>query len=170
MSIFLHLCETHNAFSAARVIAAVLLLVFCKLCLESFEIVNRYSWFWMSLTMVDRGSEFSFFRCIHVKIDIRIDIFISIKPTASKFGKQVYLEELTQMNLFLQILVTSSNQDHLTNWKHYIPTINVTMATKLGRMYRDGLLPIKPHDALITWSCEIKWQNKTIIFLLPRFQ
>ena len=71
---------------------------------------------------------------------------------ASKFGKQVYLEELIQMNLFLQILATSSNQDHLTNSKHYIFTINVTMATKLGRMYGDGLLPINPHDALITWS------------------
>ena len=149
MSIFLHLCETHNAFSAARVIAAVLLLVFCKLCLE----LRNCKSIFLILNVSHYGGSRQ---------------WVQLFPMHS--CKQVYLEELTQMNLFLQILVTSSNQDHLTNWKHYIPTINVTMATKLGRMYRDGLLPIKPHDALITWSCEIKWQNKTIIFLLPRFQ
>ena len=66
---------------------------------------------------------------------------------ATKFGKQVYLEELTQMNLFKKMLVTSSTQDYLTNSKHYISTISVTMATKLGKMYLDGLLPIKSRDA-----------------------
>ena len=33
----------------------------------------------------------------------------------------------------------------------------------------DGLLPIKPHDPSITWSCEITWQTKTIISPLPQF-
>ena len=31
------------------------------------------------------------------------------------------------------------------------------MATKLGRMvtYFDGIIPIKSHDPVITWSCDI---------------
>ena len=48
---------------------------------------------------------------------------------------------------------------------HYISTIRVSMFTKLGRMviYLDGLVPITTHDCLITWSCKITWQTKTII-------
>ena len=34
--------------------------------------------------------------------------------------------------------------------------------------YLDGLLPIKSHDPLITWSCKITWQIKFFIFLLPK--
>ena len=42
---------------------------------------------------------------------------------------------------------------------------SITMTTKLGRMvaHLDGLLPIKSHDSLMTWSCDITWQAKTII-------
>ena len=36
--------------------------------------------------MADRDAEFSFFQGIHVRIDIRIDTFISIKPMITKFG------------------------------------------------------------------------------------
>ena len=38
------------------------------------------------------------------------------------------------------------------------------MSTKLENMlaYLDGLLPIKSHDPFIIWSCEMKWQTKTI--------
>ena len=45
------------------------------------------------------------------------------------------------------------------------------MTTKLGRMmtYLDEILPIKSNDPLITWSCEITWQSKTIIPTLPQF-
>ena len=52
-----------------------------------------------------------------------------------------------------QVLVTLLLQDHVTNLKH-ISTTKVSFATKLGRMvtYLDWLLPIKPHDPLITWS------------------
>ena len=42
------------------------------------------------------------------------------------------------------------------------------MVTKLGRMLTDhkGLQPIKSHDPLITWSCEITWQIEIISLLL----
>ena len=49
--------------------------------------------------MADRGEEFSFFQDIHVRIDIRIDISISIRPMTTKFGKQLHLQDLTQMRL-----------------------------------------------------------------------
>ena len=41
--------------------------------------------------------------------------------------------------------------------KKHISSDRVLMATKLGRIvpYVDELLPIKSHDPLITWSCEI---------------
>ena len=45
--------------------------------------------------MADRGGEFRFFQGIHVRIDIRIDISISIRPMTNKFDKQIHLRELT---------------------------------------------------------------------------
>lgn len=44
------------------------------------------------------------------------------------------------------------------------------MATKLGGVvtYHEKLLPIKPHDTLITWSWKIRRQSKIIISPLPR--
>ena len=36
--------------------------------------------------MPDRGGEFSFFQCIHVRIDMRIDIPIHIKPMTISGG------------------------------------------------------------------------------------
>ena len=56
--------------------------------------------------MVDRGGEFSFFQGIHVRIDIKTDISISIRPMITKFGKQVHLQDLTQMKVNRQVLVT----------------------------------------------------------------
>ena len=49
--------------------------------------------------------------------------------------------------------ITSRSRDKL---KH-ISTTTVPMTTKLDRMvaYLDGLLPIKSHDPLLAWSCEI---------------
>ena len=48
-------------------------------------------------------------------------------------------------------------QGHVTNENHYIFTTRVPTATKLGGMvtYLDRLLRLKPHDSLITWSCEV---------------
>ena len=79
-------------------------------------------------------------------------IFISIRSVITKFGKQVHLQDLTQMRLIKQMLVTSLWQDYVTNWNHFISTTRGTMATKLGRMITnfDGLLPIKLHDPSIT--------------------
>ena len=44
------------------------------------------------------------------------------------------------------------------------------MATKPGWMiiYPDGLLQIKSHKSLITWSCKIMWQTKTITPPIPQ--
>ena len=52
--------------------------------------------------MADGGGEFRFFQGIHVRIDIRIDISISIRPMTNKYDKQVHLQELTQMRLIMK--------------------------------------------------------------------
>ena len=65
--------------------------------------------------MVDLGGKFSFLWGMNVRIDIRIDISISIRPMTTKFNNQVHLEELTQVRLMKQVLKTSSSQDHVTN-------------------------------------------------------
>ena len=65
--------------------------------------------------MVHLSGEFNFFQGIHERIDIRIDISISIKPMTTKFVKQVHLQDLTQMRLMNQMLVISLPQDHVTN-------------------------------------------------------
>ena len=97
--------------------------------------VNRYSWFWKFLNMVDRVGESSFFRGLHVRSDIRIDISVSIKfmTTNLLLGKQVHLRELTKLRLIKKILMTSSRQDHVTNKNHYISTTTMTMVTKIDR-------------------------------------
>ena len=58
--------------------------------------------------MGDRGGEFSIFmQFIHVRFDIRIGIFISIRLMITKFGKQVHLQDLIQMRLIKLVLVRS---------------------------------------------------------------
>ena len=46
--------------------------------------------------MADQGSNFSLFQDMHLRINVRIGISISIKPMITKYGKQVHLQELTQ--------------------------------------------------------------------------
>ena len=65
--------------------------------------------------MADQGGELSFFQGSHVRIDIRVDISISIRPMITTFGKQVYLYDLTRMRQIRLVLVTSSRQDHVRN-------------------------------------------------------
>ena len=65
--------------------------------------------------MADRRGEFSFFRFIHVRNDIIIDISVSIRPMITKFGKQAHLEKLPQKVLIKKVLVTSSCKDHVTS-------------------------------------------------------
>ena len=84
--------------------------------------------------MADRsGTQFSIFQDIYVRFDIRIDMSMSIRPVITKFGKQVHLQDLTQMRIIKKILVTPLRQDHVKNWKH-ISTIRVSMVAKLGWM------------------------------------
>ena len=45
------------------------------------------------------GGELSFFQSIHVGIDKRIGMSISIRPMATKSGKQARPQYLTQMRL-----------------------------------------------------------------------
>ena len=55
--------------------------------------------------MADRGGEFSFFQGTHVRIDIRIDISISLSPIITKSNKQVHLHDMAQRRLIKQVLV-----------------------------------------------------------------
>ena len=72
----------------------------------------------LKISQADRGGEFRFFPEIYVKIDMGIDISISIRLVTTKCGKQVRLEKLTQLRLIMQVLVTSSRQDYMRNQKH----------------------------------------------------
>ena len=122
---------------------------------QYFGIVNRYSWLWKSVNMASKGYEFSFCGGNHAKIDmIKIDMSICISRMTTKFGEEVPLEELTQIKLIKQMLVTSLP----------LSTTRLLMASKLGRIvpYVDGVPPINAHDPLIMWSCEITWQIKTL--------
>ena len=66
--------------------------------------------------MADRsGIQFSIFQDIYVRFDIRIDMSMSIRPVITKFGKQVHLQDLTQMRIIKKILVTPLRQDHVKN-------------------------------------------------------
>ena len=78
---------------------------------KNLGIVKRYYWFWKSPSMTDRGGEFSFFWGINVTID---------RPMATKFSKQVNLEELTQIRVIKQVLVTLPEclrPPNLTGWE-----------------------------------------------------
>ena len=58
---------------------------------------------------------------------------------------------------------------HVADFKRLY--VHYLMATKLSSMvtYLDCILPIKPDDDIITWFCEITWQTKNIISLLPQW-
>ena len=60
--------------------------------------------------------------------------------------------------------------DHVTNYNNYTSPTKVPMTTKLGSIvtYLEGLLLIKPHDAMIRWSREITLQTKIIISPTPQ--
>ena len=60
-------------------------------------------------------------------------------------------------------------RDDVTYLNYYIFNATVPMATKLDRMSKhlEGLLTIKSFISLITWSCKVTWQIKTIIYPLP---
>ena len=62
--------------------------------------------------MANGDGVFSLFQDIHVRIDMKIDTFTSIKPTTTKSRKQLYLEDATQMR--------EVKQDHVTNRKIHL--------------------------------------------------
>ena len=49
--------------------------------------------------MAHRGGNVSISQDFHIRIDVRIDISISIRPLTTKFGNQVHLQHLTQIRL-----------------------------------------------------------------------
>ena len=62
--------------------------------------------------------------------------------------------------------------DHVActvTWQKSFFHNQIAYCYKLGRMvpYLDEFPPIKSHHPLITWSCKITWQTKTIISTLP---
>ena len=89
----------------------VLFILFSVLYQWCLQLQNWKSVF-LILKVFQYGGEFRFFLDIHVRIDIRIDASISIRSATTKFGQQVYKEELTQMRLNMQVLVTSLCQEH----------------------------------------------------------
>lgn len=68
-----------------------------------------------NLNMANRFGEFRFLLGIHVRLDMGINVTISIRPMTNKFGRQVHLEKLTQMRLIKQLLVTTSLMVSLTS-------------------------------------------------------
>ena len=65
--------------------------------------------------MAHRGGELSFLKGMHVRTDVIFDIPIFIRPMITDFGKQINLQDLNQMTLIMQVLLTSLCQDHVTN-------------------------------------------------------
>ena len=62
-------------------------------------------------------------------------------------------------------------RDHVIIWNYYSSTTTVSLVTKLGKLVpcHKGLLSIMLLHALATWSCEIMWETKTIMPLLPQY-
>ena len=99
------------------------------------------------------------------------DITWQAKTIISPLSQCLWPQNLVECNLYWKAPTHKVTwgpghvvvQSHVTNKNHYISTTRVPMATKLGRMvaHLDGLLQIKKHEPLITWSCEITWQAKT---------
>ena len=105
--------------------------------IQHFGIVYRYFWFWKPFHMVQGGVEFSFLEGIDVGIDIRIYIFISIRPMTAKFDKHLDIE-LTQVRLIKHVLTT--------------PHVKITWQTKNISSLLDCLSPPKSwHDDKLPW-------------------
>ena len=79
----------------------------------------------------------------------------------------------------MQLLVTLSGQDHVTNWSHYTVFIATKMVTYLvghqnGNLpswtkmvtYLPGNLPKTLNKLLIKWSYDVTRQTKTVISTL----
>ena len=56
-------------------------------------------------------------------------------------------------------------RDNVTNEKHYISTIIMSLTTKRGRMVKcsEELPPMTSHNNLILWSFEVMWKVKHVL-------
>ena len=59
----------------------------------------------------------------------------------------------------------------VTNRNNYISTTTLPMIFKLAKLVtcHEGLLPIFLLHHLVTWSCKIMWETKTIMPPLPQY-
>ena len=92
--------------------------------------------------MANQGCEFNFFKGTHVRIDIRINISISLRPLITKIwqaGTTTGFDSNETNEAGSDDVITSKSRDKI---KHYISATRVPMATKLGKMvtYLDGAL------------------------------
>ena len=107
IQLFFCLSEMHHAFYLP--LFFILFSVLYQWCLRLQN--------WKSVFLILKVFQYSgwvqFFLDIRVRIDIRIDASISIRSATTKFGQHVHKEEeLTQMRLNMQVLVTSLCPEH----------------------------------------------------------
>ena len=186
-----------------------------------FGIANRYSWFWRSLTMADRGGEFSFFQGNHLRTDMSWYLHFL---KACDYPGIIYLFKLNNINTrtMCEICSKLSVQSYLHHWRrsgvfianfeqisHIVHVVDFEQINTRGHQiwqactsrgidssetnetgagdiinswsrdkiktlylhyhspcehqtwqmvtYLDGFMPIKLHDSLIRWLCEIMW-------------
>ena len=99
-------------------------------------------------------------------IRIRVNTMVyCVLSTTYFWSKQYWWIEVSILNFPLQQLKALYLHYHNVYGHQTWQGGRVAMSTKFGRMvaHFDGLLPIKSHYALTTWSFEIMWQAKAII-------
>ena len=87
--------------------------------------------------MAERGGEISFFQGIRARIDLKIDIFLSMRLMTTKFGKQVHLQESSQMRLIRPSagnVITSRSHEKVKIYLHY-HSVYVHQAWQQGNLY-----------------------------------
>ena len=81
------------------------------------------------------------------------------------------LFDLRTCKVFLPMFHHSLPMKYVTfnQQTHHISTTRILMATGVSMVvtYHEGLMSIKWHDTLITWSCRITWHTKAIISPMP---
>ena len=60
--------------------------------------------------------------------------------------------------------------DHVIEWNNYIFTTTMYVAVKHGvvGIYHQELPSVKPRGPLITWSCKLTWNIRSVTSLLPQ--
>ena len=116
--------------------------------------------------MADREGEFNFFQRIHVRIGIRIDFSISIRPMITRFGNQIHLEDLTQIRIIKQVLVR-----HTWRSPDKPNTLHLHYQSVYGHQtWQDGNLSWWPPAHKVTWPFDhvVFWNYIVIISPLPQ--